>query len=254
MATRWNEALPEESAWRARPGMTAAERAEEQDRAAGSREGRVIALDKKRHVLASIYLRLPQKSRRIYAYLRWSEGRKTREKYVCQVSGATREENLASAWSHVRATMPPAAAPAHSWASSPATRVIMRANRPRDTRPELALRSAVHARGLRYRVAARPIPGLRRTADLVFPGPRVAVFLDGCFWHGCVDHYRPSTRNSDFWSAKVTENRQRDLCTDELLAGAGWKVVRVWEHEDPDEAALRVEAVVMSLRLGGKRS
>jgi DNA mismatch endonuclease (patch repair protein) len=74
---------------------------------------------------------------------------------------------------------------AESWASSDGVRASMRANRGRDTNPEVALRSAVHALGLRYRVAWRPIKGLRRTADLVFPTERVAVFLDGCFWHGC---------------------------------------------------------------------
>ena len=81
---------------------------------------------------------------------------------------------------------------AESWASSPASRAVMRANRGRDTRPERALRSAAHARGLRYRVNVRPVEEVRRTADLVFPVVKVAAFLDGCFWHGCSEHYRPA--------------------------------------------------------------
>ncbi|WP_424190322.1 very short patch repair endonuclease [Actinokineospora sp. G85] len=125
----------------------------------------------------------------------------------------------------------------------------MRANRGRDTRPELALRSAVHALGLRYRVGARPLPNVRRTADLVFTKVRVAVFLDGCFWHGCPEHHRRATgATSEFWTAKIDGNRVRDADTDERLRAAGWNVVRVWEHEDPTEAAARVEAVVNECR------
>ncbi|MCE3551334.1 very short patch repair endonuclease [Pseudonocardia sp. RS11V-5] len=122
----------------------------------------------------------------------------------------------------------------------------MRSNRGRDTRPELALRSAVHALGLRYRVNARPIRALRRTADLVFTRARVAVFLDGCFWHGCPQHHTVAATNSRFWAEKVDANRRRDRDTDQRLAEAGWEVVRVWEHEDPSASALRVEAVVRS--------
>lgn len=124
----------------------------------------------------------------------------------------------------------------------------MRSNRSRDTRPEMALRRAVHALGLRYRVATRPLPKVRRTADLVFPGPRVAVFLDGCFWHGCPEHHRLPTANSDYWSAKVTRNQARDAEVDALLAEAGWHVIRVWEHEDPQDAARRIAAVVRARR------
>jgi DNA mismatch endonuclease (patch repair protein) len=125
----------------------------------------------------------------------------------------------------------------------------MQANRGRDTRPERVLRSAVHALGLRYRVNIRPLPGLRRTADLVFPRAKVAVFLDGCFWHGCPEHLRPARINEGFWSTKITGNRQRDEDTDRQLAKAGWAVVRVWEHEDPQVAADRVAAVVRGRRM-----
>lgn len=247
MATRWREAPPDESAWRPPKGMTAAERAAEQDRAAGGRANRMITIAPDRRVLASVYLRLPPRSRRVYAYMRWSEGRKTREKYICQVGEPTREENLAEAWRRILARHAFKRTES-SWASSPAVRSAMRGNRSRDTRPELALRSAVHSRGLRYRVGARPIPQLRRTADLVFTGPKVAVFLDGCFWHGCDQHYRPSTRNSEFWANKIRENRRRDEQTDELLRAAGWTVIRIWEHENPQEAAKRIEDAVLSLR------
>jgi DNA mismatch endonuclease (patch repair protein) len=120
----------------------------------------------------------------------------------------------------------------------------MQSNRSRDTKPELALRSAVHARGLRYRVAAKPLTGLRRTADLVFPRAKVAVFLDGCFWHGCPEHHTVAASNATFWADKVAGNRTRDRDTDSRLADAGWVSVRVWEHEDPVEAARRVEDVV----------
>ena len=122
----------------------------------------------------------------------------------------------------------------------------MQSNKSRDTKPELALRSAVHARGLRYRVAAKPLAGLRRTADLVFQKAKVAVFLDGCFWHGCPIHHTKSAANATFWAEKVETNRARDRDTDGRLAEAGWLSVRIWEHEDPQTAAQRVEEVVRS--------
>ncbi|MFI7038400.1 very short patch repair endonuclease [Microbispora rosea] len=140
--------------------------------------------------------------------------------------------------------------PAASWASSPAVRTIMRANRSRDTKPELALRSAIHSRGLRYRVDVPPIPGLRRRADLVFTKARVAVFSDGCYWHGCPDHYRPARRNDQFWSDKIARNQARDKDTDAKLLAAGWLVIRVWEHEDPARAADRVVQAVHSRSSG----
>ncbi|MFE3080920.1 very short patch repair endonuclease [Nocardia tengchongensis] len=138
------------------------------------------------------------------------------------------------------------ASQAKSWASSTGSRASMQANRSRDTGPELALRRAVHALGLRYRVSARPLPGVRRTADLVFAGPKVAVFMDGCFWHGCPEHHTVAVRNGDYWAEKVAKNRARDANTDELLREAGWLAVRIWEHEDPLAAADRVRAVVAS--------
>ncbi|WP_286143228.1 MULTISPECIES: very short patch repair endonuclease [unclassified Mycobacterium] len=137
---------------------------------------------------------------------------------------------------------------AESWASSPGARASMQSNRSRDTKPELALRSACHALGLRYRVSARPLPEVRRTADLVFPRERVAVFLDGCWWHGCPDHHTVAVTNAGFWAAKVKGNIARDLDTDSRLQEAGWMSIRVWEHENPAAAAQRVRAAVLSRR------
>lgn len=120
----------------------------------------------------------------------------------------------------------------------------MQGNRSRDTKPELLVRSILHRRGLRYRVATRPLPGVRRTADLVFTRARVAVFVDGCWWHRCPEHYRRPSSNRGYWDAKVERNVARDREVDALLAEAGWTVVRAWEHENPAEVADRVEAAV----------
>jgi len=126
----------------------------------------------------------------------------------------------------------------------------MQANKGRDTKPELALRSAVHALGLRYRVSAAPLQGVRRTADLVFRRARVAVFLDGCFWHGCPKHHTLAATNARFWADKVRVNRERDRDTDQRLNEAGWTVLRIWEHENPERAALKVRRIV-TRRLAG---
>lgn len=116
----------------------------------------------------------------------------------------------------------------------------MRGNRGRDTAPERKLRVLLHQRGLRYRVSSRPLPNLRRTADIVFPRAQVAVFVDGCYWHGCPEHHRPATKNSAFWRAKIADNQRRDAETNQALADQGWTVVRCWEHEDPESVAERV--------------
>ncbi len=141
---------------------------------------------------------------------------------------------------------------ADSWASSPGARARMQSNKSRDTKPELALRSAVHALGLRYRVSAKPLGDLRRTADLVFPRAKVAVFLDGCFWHGCPEHHTVASANARFWAEKVEGNRARDRDTDGRLAAAGWVSVRIWEHEDPRTAARRVDEVVRARGVAGR--
>jgi len=109
----------------------------------------------------------------------------------------------------------------------------MIANRSRDTAPELALRRELYRRGLRYRVdASLPIPGLsRRRIDIAFLRQRVAVLVDGCFWHGCPVHGTTARTNSAYWTHKILTNRLRDVDTNARLAAAGWTVVRVWEHE-----------------------
>lgn len=124
------------------------------------------------------------------------------------------------------------------------TRRRMKAVRRRDTKPELALRTELHRRGLRYFVDRAPLPGFRRRADLVFPRARVAVYVDGCFWHGCPIHGTWPKNNADWWKAKIEANQQRDRDTDTALQAAGWITVRVWEHEDPVSAADRVAAAV----------
>ena len=135
-----------------------------------------------------------------------------------------------------------------SWASSEATRRSMRANRGRDTGPEMAVRSAVHQLGLRYRVNARPEPSLRRTADLVFRRTKVAVFVDGCYWHSCPIHMTRPRANGGFWSEKLERTVARDRETTDALEAAGWLVLRFWEHEDPDEVAGRVREAVLARR------
>lgn len=136
------------------------------------------------------------------------------------------------------------AAPVESWATTPATRAVMRANRSRDTQPEMALRRELHAQGLRYRVHRRPLPDLRRSADIVFGPSRVAVFVNGCFWHGCPEHGTSPKANSQYWLPKLRRNAERDRETDERLQAAGWLVIRVWEHEDPVSAAGKIVAAV----------
>lgn len=112
--------------------------------------------------------------------------------------------------------------------------------RGRDTAPELQVRRALHAQGYRYRVNAKPEKALRYTADLLFPRARVAVFVDGCFWHGCPDHFVLPQSRREFWRGKITGNMARDQVASEALRDAGWTVVRIWEHVPLDEAVARV--------------
>lgn len=126
----------------------------------------------------------------------------------------------------------------------------MQSNRGKDTELELRVRRALHARGLRYRLQ-RKVPGAtRRTIDIAFPRQRVAVFIDGCFWHGCPVHHTVAKTNAEFWADKVARNRARDQETNALLEEAGWISARFWEHE-PTEAI--VERVVELVRAGGSR-
>jgi DNA mismatch endonuclease (patch repair protein) len=130
-------------------------------------------------------------------------------------------------------------------ATSESVRSRMRATRQRDTDCELAVRAAVRALGLRYRIDW-PLPGTRRRADLAFPGRRVAVLVDGCFWHVCPEHSSWPKANRAWWRAKLLANVARDRDTDARLRASGWIVVRVWEHEDPSDAAGRIARVVTS--------
>jgi DNA mismatch endonuclease (patch repair protein) len=125
----------------------------------------------------------------------------------------------------------------------------MQSTRRRDTKPETALRSELHRRGFRFFVDRAPLPETRRRADIVFPRARVAVYVDGCFWHGCPTHGTWPKANAVWWRDKIERNRARDLDTDSELHAAGWIAVRVWEHEVTADAADRVVAA-----LGASRS
>ena len=114
--------------------------------------------------------------------------------------------------------------------------------RRRDTTPELLLRRALHERGIKYRVAY-PVPGQqRRTIDIALTRVKLAVFVDGCFWHGCPDHGTSPRANSDWWRIKLGANAARDRDTDRLLHALGWQVLRVWQHEPAEEAVQRIMA------------
>ncbi len=115
----------------------------------------------------------------------------------------------------------------------------------RDTKPELLLRQELHRRGLRYRVQIKVPGNNRRTIDIAFTRVRLAVYVDGCFWHGCPEHHvRPRT-NSDWWRWKIERNQLRDADTDRALRERGWDVLRIWEHVGSQAAA---DAVVHAYR------
>jgi DNA mismatch endonuclease, patch repair protein len=120
----------------------------------------------------------------------------------------------------------------------------MSRQRRRDTVPETELRRALYSRGLRYRVCW-PVPGIpRRSIDIAFTRAKVAVFVHGCFWHGCPDHGTQPQANNDWWSSKLRRNVERDEETATYLRSLGWCVVNVWEHESPESAADRVQAAL----------
>jgi DNA mismatch endonuclease, patch repair protein len=117
----------------------------------------------------------------------------------------------------------------------------MRGNRRADTRPEIAVRSCLHRAGLRFRKDLPLVVGETRVRpDIVFTRARVAVFIDGCFWHCCPDHGNKPKANVEYWTSKLRRNRERDARVNRALAGAGWKVIRIWEHVAPVDAAKRV--------------
>lgn len=116
----------------------------------------------------------------------------------------------------------------------------------------MLLRRALFARGLRYRLDRAPIRGMRRRADIVFGPAKVAVYVDGCFWHSCPEHATVPKNNREWWIAKLAANVARDRDTDRQLSEAGWRVIRVWEHEDMEAAAGRVmRAVRLESSYGG---
>ncbi|MGW4240875.1 very short patch repair endonuclease [Nocardia sp. NPDC004722] len=128
-----------------------------------------------------------------------------------------------------------------------ATSARMARQRRVGTKPEIALRRELHRQGKRFFVDRAPLPGLRRRADLVFPRRKVAVYVDGCFWHSCPEHATRPKNNARWWAEKLAGNVARDRDTDSRLAAAGWTVVRVWEHESPESAA---ELVMRALARG----
>ena len=124
----------------------------------------------------------------------------------------------------------------------------MRANRRTDTKPEMALRRALHGQGFRYRKDYRlDLEGARVRPDIAFTARRVAVFVDGCFWHACPEHGTKPANNTWYWGPKLARNVERDRAADAALTAAGWRVVRVWEHVPLDDA---VAAVITALGPG----
>jgi DNA mismatch endonuclease, patch repair protein len=137
--------------------------------------------------------------------------------------------------------------------SSPEARLRMQRVRQKNTSAESALRRELHALGLRYRLQVRVLTKPRRVADVAFAGLRVAVFVDGCFWHGCPKHGTWPKQNAAFWRTKIITNQRRDRDTDARLRAEGWKVVRVWAHETPCTAAFKVAKVVRARATSARR-
>lgn len=138
--------------------------------------------------------------------------------------------------------------------SSPSVSARMSRQASRDTKPELTVRRLLHADGLRYRVQY-PVPGMpRRSVDIAFSKLRIAVFLDGCYWHGCPEHATHPQTNAEWWRAKLDRNIARDRETTDHLTAAGWSVMRFWEHESAHDVARRIEAEVRSRRSASRRS
>ena len=132
--------------------------------------------------------------------------------------------------------------------STPEASRRMQRVRQQNTSAEAALRRELYARGLRYRVQVPVLTKPRRIADVAFSGLRIAVFIDGCFWHGCPQHATWPKANADFWRSKILANRERDRDTDHRLREDGWAVVRAWAHEAPSAIATRVVNMVRSRR------
>ena len=125
------------------------------------------------------------------------------------------------------------------------TKKVMRANKGKNTKPELRIRRIVHASGLRYRVDYRPEESLNRRGDLVFLRSKVVVFIHGCFWHGCPKHFSVPKSNKSFWKTKIDTNQKRDKETQWYLQKKGWKVVTIWEHSSPEKEAAKIIEIVL---------
>ena len=123
----------------------------------------------------------------------------------------------------------------------------MKSQRQWDTKPEIQLRSLLHRMGFRYRVNIAPLPGMRSRADIVFPRLKVAIFVDGCFWHSCPHHGTLPKKNAKWWRAKLAANVTRDRDVNEFLNQQGWEVVRIWEHEAPEDAARHIANILKSM-------
>lgn len=126
----------------------------------------------------------------------------------------------------------------------PVVSARMRITRGRDTKPELLVRRVLHANGRRYRVNVRPVASLCRTGDIVFTRHRVVVLIDGCFWHGCPEHFVIPKTRTDWWVGKIEGNKTRDRETTQAWRDAGWTVLRFWEHEPVDEVVDAIEAAL----------
>ncbi len=135
-----------------------------------------------------------------------------------------------------------------SRASSDTSRRVMRSNMRRDTAPELAVRRILHAKGMRYRVDFRVVRETRSRADIAFTRQRIAVFIDGCFWHSCPEHLHLPKANADYWIPKLARNVERDAEVAAVLRGLGWTVLRVWEHVPAQDTADRIIASVERAR------
>jgi len=131
-------------------------------------------------------------------------------------------------------------------ASSPAARRRMQATRRAGTQAEIELARELDRLGFLYRTDAQVIASLRRRADFVFETEHLAVFVDGCFWHSCPRHSTHPKSNGEWWAEKLRANRRRDLDTNRQLRRAGWKVLRIWEHEKPEKGATRVARALRS--------
>lgn len=135
-------------------------------------------------------------------------------------------------------------------ASSDAVRGRMSRQRRKDTAPEVAVRRELHARGVRFRTDVKLEQDLRTRADLAWRRLKLAVFVDGCFWHGCPEHATRPTANADWWATKLDNNVARDRRTDAILSDRGWTVMRFWEHQLPADVADSVVMVLTDLRRG----